>query len=149
MSVRRSGSTVRRGSRLTMPTIPHMVAGPTPGGFSLRGFGHSPDALRPVHPVEMRRGPHAGAARPGERPPLGSGRVRHWLRNAHRVPGVLAARRRARDWRRLTLRYLGMSRGPFPYEPELRDGVRFRFESREEIKVFWNIFIRSSYHVDR
>ena len=83
----------------------------------------------------------------GQHMPIGE--VARWLRNAHRAPEILAARRRARDWRRLSLRYLGIAQGPFPYDLMLRDGVRFRFESREEIKVFWNIFVRSNYHVDR
>ena len=71
------------------------------------------------------------------------------LRNLRRLPEIIDAYRRAEDWRGLALRYLGVLRQPFPYELILRDGVQFRFESREEIKVFWNIFIRSSYCVDR
>ena len=77
------------------------------------------------------------------------GEATRLLRNLRRFPEIIDAYRRAEDWRGLALRYLGVLRQPFPYELILRDGVQFRFESREEIKVFWNIFIRSSYCVDR
>lgn len=72
----------------------------------------------------------------------------HLLKNLRRFPEVVTAYRRAGDWLHLSLRYLGLGAPSFPYELVLRDGVRFRFESREEIKVFWNIFFRSSYQVD-
>jgi len=71
------------------------------------------------------------------------------LRHLRRFPEIIDAYRRAEDSRGLALRYLGVPGQAFPYELILRDGVQFRFESREEIKVFWNIFIRSSYCVDR
>ncbi|PYS95990.1 MAG: hypothetical protein DMF50_06485 [Acidobacteria bacterium] len=76
------------------------------------------------------------------------GEAARLLRNLRRVPEIVTAYRRADDWGRLSLRYLGVGPRPYPYELTLRDGVRFRFESREEVKVFWNIFIRSSYHVE-
>jgi FkbM family methyltransferase len=75
------------------------------------------------------------------------GEAARMLGSFHRLSEILTAHRRAEDWRRLSLRYLGLVHRPFPYELTLRDGVRFRFECREEVKVFWNIFIRSTYHV--
>jgi FkbM family methyltransferase len=72
------------------------------------------------------------------------------LNRLHRFPEIFAAHRQAGAWVDLSLRYLGavLARDQsFPYDVTLRDGVRFRFESGEEIKVFWNIFFRSCYQV--
>ena len=69
------------------------------------------------------------------------------LKNLHRLPEIVGAYRHAGDWLDLSLRYLGMASPSFPYDVRLRDGVRFRFESTEEIRVFWNIFLRPTYHV--
>src|SRR5438093_6053738 len=69
------------------------------------------------------------------------------LKNLHRLPEIVGAYRHAGDWLDLSLRYLGMASPSFPYDVRLRDGVRFRFESTEEIRVFWNIFFRPTYHV--
>ena len=71
------------------------------------------------------------------------------LKNMRRLPEVFTAYRLANDWLPLSLRYLGVMHRSFPYEVTLRDGVHFRLEGREELKVLWNIFFRSSYHVDR
>lgn len=70
------------------------------------------------------------------------------LKNVHRVPEILTARRRTDAWVPLSLRYVGLGDRSYPYDVTLHDGVRVRLETLEELKVFWNIFCRESYHVD-
>jgi FkbM family methyltransferase len=70
------------------------------------------------------------------------------LKNLDRLPELAGAYRQAGDWLSLSLRYLDIVPHSFPFDVRLRDGVRFRFECAEEIKVFWNIFFRSTYHID-
>jgi FkbM family methyltransferase len=70
------------------------------------------------------------------------------LKNVHRGPEILSARRQTDAWIPLTRRYLGLGNGMYPYEVTLRDGARIRLETIEEVKVFWNVFCRESYHVD-
>jgi len=57
------------------------------------------------------------------------------LKNLHRLPEIVGAYRHAGDWLDLSLRDLGMASPSFPYDVRLRDGVRFRFESTEEIRA--------------
>lgn len=71
------------------------------------------------------------------------------LKNMHRFPEIITARRLAVSWLPLAFRYLGVTRGSYPYAVALRNGAHFHLEGREELKVFWNIFFRSCYHADR
>src|SRR5437867_3900586 len=100
-----------------------------------------PGPPAPYIATEARAPPVRGvfAGRTNSRMPIGE--ATRLLRNLRRVPEIMTAYRRADDWRHLSLRYLGVAPRSYPYELTLRDGVRFRFESREEVKVFWNIFI--------
>lgn len=71
----------------------------------------------------------------------------HLSRNLSRAGEVALAFRQTPAWRQLSLLYAGLREGPFPYELRLRDGTILNFESLEEVKVFWNIFVRKCYRV--
>jgi FkbM family methyltransferase len=76
------------------------------------------------------------------------GQVARVAKHLHRLPEVAVARRHSAEWRELTSRYVGLGDATYPYELRMRDGVRLTFESREEVKVFWNVYVRLCYQVD-
>jgi FkbM family methyltransferase len=108
-------------------------------GISQETTSHLRDTLfRTARPSVVLPGVSYNSARP---PML------RLIRYIDRAPEILTARRETAAWPELTLRYLAFGRQTYPFTIRLRDGCIVRVHCAEELRVFWQIFIRDCYKI--
>lgn len=69
----------------------------------------------------------------------------HW----RRIPELLRAKNQTPAWPELIRRYLGIGSPAYPWEIPLLAGGNLQIDGREELKVFWQIFLRRCYRLPR
>ena len=69
------------------------------------------------------------------------------IRHIGRAPEILAARRQTTTTSALLKRYLRIGAGAYPFEIALSGGGSLTLSDPEEVKVFWQIFVRGSYQL--
>jgi FkbM family methyltransferase len=69
------------------------------------------------------------------------------LPNLSRLPEIVACYRETRQWRAVTSAYLGLRSLDYPYKLHLRTGEVLTFEERNDVVIFWLVFVRQHYPV--
>lgn len=67
------------------------------------------------------------------------------IRYMNRAPEVFVATRRTPAYWQLLTRYLEIGSAAYPFHVPLKDGGSLTLASTEEVKVFWHVFVRTSY----
>ena len=69
------------------------------------------------------------------------------IRHIGRVPEIFAARRQTTAASALLKRYLRIGAGAYPFQVALSGGGSLTLSDAEEVKVFWQIFVRGTYQL--
>jgi FkbM family methyltransferase len=67
--------------------------------------------------------------------------VRHW----RRAPELFRVRRESPVWKDIVSHYLNIGSPAYPFQIPLRSGATVQTNSRNELEVFWQIFVRRCY----
>lgn len=67
------------------------------------------------------------------------------IRNVNRAPELFVATRLTAAYWQLLSRYLDIGSQEYPFEVSLKSGGSLTLASTEEVRVFWNVFVRKSY----
>jgi FkbM family methyltransferase len=71
------------------------------------------------------------------------------LRRWERAPELLGVWRQTPAWVNLASRYVELGSYPYPCQIPLRGGGQIQIHSVEELKVFWQIFVRRCYRLPK
>jgi FkbM family methyltransferase len=69
------------------------------------------------------------------------------LKSVNRTPEILRCTRETAQWAEISAAYTGLARLPYPHMLRLRGGERIRLEELQDLKAFWQIFLRKVYRV--
>ena len=75
-------------------------------------------------------------------------RLRKAVGQIHRAPEILRCMSVTPQWWPLSCAYVGVSKLKYPFELQLRSGMRLSFADFYDVTTFWQIFIHETYAVN-